>query len=65
LKKRADTYKPKLNEDGEAARIALEMMHRSTPLGGIASALLERYPERFSNWDKALSFVGKLSEKYT
>ena len=65
LKKRSDAYEPTLNEDGEAARFTLEMMNRHTPLGGIASALLKRYPERFSNWDRALSFVGKLSEKYT
>lgn len=65
LRKRSNKYVPKLNEDGEVARFVLELMSQKIVLGDIATQLMEVYPKRFTTWEKALTYAGKLSEKFT
>lgn len=65
LRKQSETYVPNLNTEGEIAQFILTLMSQKSPLGRIASKLMESYPDRFSSWEIALSHVGKFSKKYT
>jgi protein arginine N-methyltransferase 1 len=65
LSKKAAHYVPTLSEDGEIDRFILHMMDGSKALGEIADALIQRFPNRFAQWNDALARSGKLSQKYS
>jgi protein arginine N-methyltransferase 1 len=64
LRRRADSFRPTLSEDGRIDALALEMMGSGATLGQVARRLAERFPARFSGWERAMTHVGRLSERY-
>lgn len=65
LRRRADTFVPRLDDDGEVDAFALGMMDGRASVGEIAWAVMERFPGRFGRWEDAVSRVGQLSERYS
>jgi protein arginine N-methyltransferase 1 len=65
LRKRATDYKPVLNEDGMLNLEIMRMMEQGLLLEAIASKIIERFPDRYSDWQHALAHVGELSVKYS
>ena len=63
--KRSASHVPALNEDGTVVSHALDLMRLSMSLREIAERLLERFPSRFSDWQRALTYVSDLSERYS
>lgn len=63
LEKRADTYLPSLNREGQIYKRALDLMHSGRRLGQIAQTISEEFPERFGTAEEALAFVGDLSAR--
>lgn len=64
LHKRSASHVPSLNEDGSIVSVTLELMRLSIPLGEIAQRLSEQFPSRFPDWQRALTYVSDLSERY-
>ncbi len=65
LHKRAHTFVPVPNKDGQIDRRVLELMDRNLTLDEIAKTLQFDFPTRFKDWDAALTRAGDLSEKYS
>jgi protein arginine N-methyltransferase 1 len=65
LRKKADSYAPRLNEDGLIDRYILDLMSNELTQGEIARRVTERYPRRFKDWRAALTRVATLSSKYS
>jgi protein arginine N-methyltransferase 1 len=65
LRKQSDQYVPRLNETAHVDRFILQQMAEALPLGEIAQQLVQQFPQRFSHWQAALSYVGELSQKYS
>lgn len=65
LRKQADSYTPRLNEDGMIDRYALDLMNTGLTHGEIARQLAERFATRFKDWRAALTHVSALSAKYS
>lgn len=65
LHKRSASHVPTLNEDGHLASLTLELMRCSMSLREIAGRLLERFPSRFPDWQRALTYVSDLSQRYS
>jgi protein arginine N-methyltransferase 1 len=65
LHKRASKYAPRLGEGGQIDRFILDLMDGTRSLDHLARTLAERFPTRFKQFDKALAYVGNLSEKYS
>lgn len=61
LRKRANSYAPRTNDDGAIARFVLSQMDGSNSIEQIADAVVKQFPERFGN---AMDFVAEISEKY-
>jgi type I protein arginine methyltransferase len=64
LQKRADTYIPHLSESARIDNLILNLMAEMKPLGDIAYHLAQEFPQQFNTWQKALSYVGELSQRY-
>lgn len=64
LHKRSASHVPSLNEDGSIASLTLELMRLSMPLGEIARRVSEQFPSRFPDWQRALTYVSDLSQRY-
>ncbi len=64
LRKIAHNHNPILNEEGQIDQFALSLMDGHTPLGEIASRVMEKFPKHFAKWYDALTHVGNLSLKY-
>lgn len=64
LRKRANTFVPRLGDEGVADAFALGLMDGRASVGEIARALMARFPGRFATWEEAVSCVGRLSEQY-
>jgi protein arginine N-methyltransferase 1 len=64
LRRRADSFVPTLAEEGRIEAFVLARIDGATPLGEIARALADAFPERFPTWEAALGRVGTLSERY-
>jgi protein arginine N-methyltransferase 1 len=64
LRKRAHDFRPLLSEHGQIDRAILQMMDGVTTLETIAHELRRRFPERFPEWEDALSHAGRLSRTY-
>ncbi len=65
LRKRADSYKPELNDAGEVDRFILSLINGGATIGDIAASVTERFPNQFSGWSEAVGRVGELSAKYS
>jgi protein arginine N-methyltransferase 1 len=65
LRKRADSFVPKLNEDGAVDRLIIEQFGTGRSLHEIAVDIASRFPARFSNWQSALERVACLSGTYS
>jgi protein arginine N-methyltransferase 1 len=65
LRKRSAAYVPELNADGVMDHYILNRLGARTPLGEIAIQLAERFPDKFSRRQDALTRVGKLASKYS
>lgn len=61
LPKRASVYVPQLSEEGQIRRRTLEMMNGRTSLEDIARRLAAEFPSRFTRWQHALSYAGRVS----
>jgi len=64
LRRRADSFVPRLGEDGRIDALVLSRMDGGASLGDIAREVRERFPARFATWEAALTRVGALSEQY-
>jgi protein arginine N-methyltransferase 1 len=64
LHKRAASHVTALNEDGHIVSLTLDLMRLSSPLGDVAERLLERFPSRFPDSQRALAYVADLSQRY-
>ena len=64
LRKRAASYVPKLDADGEIDAFILARVDGKTCVGDIARQVCQRFPTRFTRWQDALTRVGELSQKY-
>jgi protein arginine N-methyltransferase 1 len=65
LRKQADNYVPRLNEDGLVDQFILSQMSGNTTHGEIARLIAEQYPHRFRDWRAALTHVAKLANQYS
>lgn len=65
LRKQNDAYVPELNPDGIMDHYILSQLGDRRPLGEIAKQLAQRFPDKFSRWQDALTRVGKLAGKYS
>ena len=65
LHRRAADYVPHLSEEGRLRRRALELMDGRASLEHIARQLTTEFPQRFSKWEQALSYVGAVSQEYS
>ena len=65
LRKQADNYVPRINEDGLLDQFILSQMSGNTTHGEIARLIAEQYPHRFQNWRAALTHVAKLAAQYS
>jgi protein arginine N-methyltransferase 1 len=65
LRRRADSYVPTLNEDGQIDRLILELMSDHMSLATIAGRLSAQFPSRFATRQDALTRVAELSEQYS
>lgn len=64
LRKRAHDFRPVLGEQGRMDALVLGMMDGGATLEAIAHELRRRFPERFRDWEDALSRVARLSQAY-
>ncbi len=65
LRKHSDKFIPTLNEEGQINHFILELMKIGTPLGKIARQVSSQFPQRFPEWQQALTHVGDLSQTYS
>ena len=64
LRRRADSFRPTLKEEGLIDQMALGRMAEGAALGEIARELHARFPARFATWEQALTHAGRLSDRY-
>jgi protein arginine N-methyltransferase 1 len=65
LLKRADSYVPKLSDDGKIDSYILAQMDGIASTEELAEEVRERYPNRFATADDALTRVADLVERYS
>ncbi|MDP2996085.1 MAG: 50S ribosomal protein L11 methyltransferase [Bryobacterales bacterium] len=65
LRRRAHTFHPQLNRQGEIDRMILDQMSAGAALGEIAGDIATLFPAAFKTRQDALSRVGELSAKYS
>lgn len=65
LRKCAPDYVPKLTEDGEIAKAALQLMADGNSLSQVANQIASRFPKRFPDRKAALDHIGELSRQYS
>lgn len=65
LHKRSSKYVPRLNEEGEIKSYILSLFNGEMPLDEIARQLLKRFPERFDDFNSAMTEVGRLSQDFS
>ena len=63
LQKQASDYVPRLSDEGRIHRRIAEMIDGRASLEDIARRVVAEFPERFSQWQHALSYVGAISQK--
>ena len=65
LHKRSASHVPALNEEGILVSFTLDLMCRSMSLREIAGRLVEQFPSRFPDWQRALNYVSDVSQRYS
>lgn len=65
LKKRADSHVPQLTQDGDHQRCVLHLMDGNRSNEAIAWEMMQKFPNHFSTFKKALAFAGNVSEKFS
>ena len=63
LQKSASNWVPQLSEEGRIRVRALELMDGAATLRQICIRLSAEFPQRFACWEKALAYVGTLSQE--
>jgi protein arginine N-methyltransferase 1 len=64
MKRRSPAFRPELDDDGVATRLALTLMDGAHAHREIAEALRREYPRRFATLSEALDFVTSLSMRF-
>jgi protein arginine N-methyltransferase 1 len=64
MRKRADSFVPLIGVEGEIDAFVLSAMDGRTSVGGLAGAVMARFPGHFPSWEAAASRVGTLSDRY-
>lgn len=64
LRKRAASYVPVLDDEGQIDQFILAAMDGETPLGEIARRVYDRFPARFAEAPDALDRVSDLGQRY-
>lgn len=65
LRKKADSYVPRLNKDGLFVQQILSLMNNGLTQGEMAEQLAAQPSRRFKNRQEALTYIAGLSEKYS
>lgn len=65
LRKQAATYKPSLNQKGQIKSFILQLMTGDHSLEEIATQVVARFPEQYSDWTDALSEVTAVSLEFS
>ena len=65
LRKQAATYKPSLNQRGQIKSFILQLMTGDHSLEEIATQVVARFPEQYSDWTDALSEVTAMSLEFS
>ena len=65
LHKRSASHVPALNEEGLLTSFTLDLMRLSMSLREIAGRLVEQFPTRFPDWQRALNYVSDVSQRYS
>lgn len=64
MRKQAASYKPALDQRGEARSFIMELMTGQNSLAEIAERLAERFPNRYADWQDALNEVTVVSREF-
>jgi len=64
LRKRAETFVPRLNQEGQISHFILQRMTGNVALGEIARDLAHAFPHVFPTWQAALNRVAELAAGY-
>jgi hypothetical protein len=64
MRKQAASYKPALDERGEARSFILKMMTGENSLATIAERVAERFPQRYTDSQDALNEVTAVSREF-
>lgn len=65
LQKKSANYQPSLNWSGKVTKLVLELMDEEQKLGDIANILIKEFPEHFATPEKALAYIGNISQIYS
>jgi protein arginine N-methyltransferase 1 len=65
LRKRANSYVPRANDDGVIVRFVLSQIDGTNSLEKITTELVNQFPHRFADAYEAFDFVAAISEKYS
>jgi protein arginine N-methyltransferase 1 len=65
LRKVAADYIPQLSEEGLLRRRTFELIDGKLPLEEIARRLAKEFPQRFPDWQRALSYAGTISQEFS
>ena len=65
VRKRAQAFVPKLNEDGRIDHLVLQQIREGLALNQIAHNVAAQFPRRFPDWQAAMNHVGELSVRYS
>jgi protein arginine N-methyltransferase 1 len=64
MRKQVANYKPALDQRGEARSFIMELMNGENSLAEIAERLAERFPQRYADWQVALTEVTAVSREF-
>ncbi len=64
LHKMAADYVPRLSEEGRLRCRTLELINGKLSLEEIARCLAKEFPQRFPEWQRALSYAGAVAQEY-
>jgi protein arginine N-methyltransferase 1 len=65
LRRASAEYVPQLSVDGRIHERALRLMNGQTTLEEVARQLATEFPGRFTQWQQALAYAGRLSQEYS
>jgi hypothetical protein len=65
LQRMAADFVPVLSEEGRLRRRAFELMDGKRSLEEVARRLAKEFPQRFPDWQRALTYAGTISQEYS